>query len=314
MTSPKPLEELQLRQIYNDTLIELAEANPAVCLLEADLMLATGTHAFQRRFPERCFNVGVAEANMVSIGAGLSTTGKIPFCTTFTPFLARRAHDQITISVAYANRNVKLVGTEPGITATINGGTHMCFQDLGIMRVMPNMIVLSPTDAYELRAMLHFMAAHQGPVYMQLIRRVQPRVFGPDYVFELGKLKRLADGTAATIVSTGMTTTHAQQAVAQLRREGVSVDHFHAPCVKPLDSVDLIASARKTGLVITVESQNILGGLGSAVCEILSEHCPTRVRRLGVPDQFGEVASEEYLMRKHGFDAEAIVAAVRAGR
>lgn len=301
------LHEKQMRQVYAETLVELGERNPRICLLEADLMLASGTQAFLKRFPERFFNVGVAEANLIGIAAGLSTTGKIPFCTTFTPFITRRAYDQITISVAYAKRNVKIVGTDPGITATTNGGTHMCFQDLAIMRIMPQMMVLSPADAYELRAMVHFMADFQGPVYMQLIRGVQPKLFDQEYRFVAGRAVRLSEGRDVTIVSTGFTTPYACKAVAILNQKGISVDHLHCPTVKPFDDEALVASARRTGFVVSVENQNILGGLGSAVCETLSDRYPVPVKRLGIPDRFGEVASEEYLMEKHGFGVSDIV-------
>jgi transketolase len=301
------LHEKQMRQVYTETLMELGEANPQICLLEADLMLASGTQAFKKKFPERFFNVGVAEANMIGIAAGLSTAGKIPFCTTFTPFITRRAYDQITISVAYAKRNVKIVGTDPGITATTNGGTHMCFQDLGIMRIMPQMTVLSPADAYELRAMVKFMADFQGPVYMQLIRGVQPKIFGPDYQFVPGRAVIVSEGKDVTLVSTGFTTPYARQAVDILKQKGISVDHLHYPTVKPFDVETLVASAKKTGFVVTVENQNILGGLGSAACETLSDRYPVPVKRLGIPDRFGEVASEEYLMEKHCFSVSDIV-------
>jgi transketolase len=302
------LHEKQMRQVYSETLVELGRANPRICLLEADLMLASGTQAFMKEFPERFFNVGVAEANMIGIAAGLSTAGKIPFCTTFTSFITRRAYDQITISVAYAKRNVKIVGTDPGITATTNGGTHMCFQDLAIMRVMPGMTVLSPADACELRAMVRFMAEFQGPVYMQLIRGIQPKLFGPEYQFALGRAVILSEGQDVTLVSTGFTTPYGRKAVELLRAKGVSVEHLHYPTVKPFDTETLIASAKKTRFVVSVENQNILGGLGSAVCETLSDRYPVPVKRLGVPDRFGEVGSEEYLMEKHRFGISNIVA------
>jgi len=304
------LHEKQMRQVYSETLVELGRANPQICLLEADLMLASGTQAFMKEFPERFFNVGVAEANMIGIAAGLSTAGKIPFCTTFTSFITRRAYDQITISVAYAKRNVKIVGTDPGITATTNGGTHMCFQDLAIMRVMPQMIVLSPADACEVRAMVRFMAEFQGPVYMQLIRGIQPKLFGPEYQFALGRAVILSEGQDVTLVSTGLTTPYGRKAVELLSAKGVSVEHLHYPTVKPFDTETLIASAKKTRFVVSVENQNILGGLGSAVCETLSDRYPVPVKRLGVPDRFGEVGSEEYLMEKHRFGISNIVAAL----
>jgi len=171
------LHEKQMRQVYGETLVELAKENKNIVVLEADLMRSSGTSIFKENFPDRLIDIGVAEANMIGIAAGLSTLGKIPFCDTFTCFASRRVYDQVTISVAYANRNVKIVGTSPGITAGANGGTHMCFQDLVIMRAMPNMVVLSPSDAYELREVIKWMVNYEGPVYMQLIRSKRPAIF-----------------------------------------------------------------------------------------------------------------------------------------
>lgn len=301
------LHELEMRNVYARTLLELAAENPNVLVLEADLSKASGTNpAFAKERPEQFVNCGVAEADMMCIAAGLAVEGKIPFCASFTPFATRRVYDQVTISVAYANANVKIVGTAPGITAGPNGGTHMCFQDLAIMRAMPNMIVLSPCDCYELRECLRWMAKHEGPVYMQLIRMKQPKVFDKAYRFNLDKAVQLRSGTDVTLVSTGYMTPFALQAAEQLGAQGVSVDLLHYPSVKPFDAKSLIVSAKKTGGVVTVENQSIIGGLGGGVCEALAEAHPTPVKRLGVPDRFGEVATEGYLFNKHGFGLEHI--------
>jgi len=257
------LHEKELRIVYGETLVELGLADAGIVVLEADLMNASGSAVFKERFPERFFDVGVAEANMMGIAAGLACTGKTPFCATFTPFASRRAYDQITISIAYSQRNVKIIGTAPGITAGPNGGTHMCFQDLALMRVMPNMVVLSPADAYEVRAALHWMASHRGPVYMQLLRPPQPKLFGPDYEFAIGRALRLSAGQDVTLVSTGYMTRFAREAVSILRGRRISAEHLHYPTVKPLDAETLLQSARKTGFVVTVENQSIIGGLGS---------------------------------------------------
>lgn len=306
------LHHKEMRIVYGETLNELIEQNPNVMCLEADLSKASGTNpTVSSKHPRNFLNVGVAEANMIGIAAGLASEGKIPFCASFTCFATRRVYDQITISVAYANLNVKLVGTAPGITAGPNGGTHMCFQDLAIMRAMPNMIVLSPCDVYELCACLHWMAAHRGPIYMQLIRMKQPKVFDATYRFEIGKAVPLRHGNDVTLVSTGYMTPFALQAADELAKEGISVDLLHCPSVKPFDADALVASAKRTGGVVTVENQNIIGGLGGAVCEILSEQHPVPVKRLGVPDQFGEVATEAYLFEKHGFGLPHIKQACR---
>ncbi len=301
-----------MRAVYARTLIELANENPNIICMEADLSKASGTNpAFLNAHPDRFINVGVAEADMIGIGAGLAVEGKIPFCASFTPFATRRVYDQITISVAYANTNVKIVGTAPGITAGPNGGTHMCFQDLAIMRAMPNMIVLSPCDVYELRECLKWMAAHEGPMYMQLIRPKQPAVFDESYKFDPNKAVKIQDGKDVTLVSTGYMTPIAAKAAKELAAEGCSVEVLHYPSVKPFDAESLIESAKKTGKVVTVENQSIIGGLGGAVCEVLAENQPTPVKRLGIPDKFGEVATEGYLFDKHGFGLEHIKAACR---
>lgn len=294
------LHKKELRNVYSETLVELARNNTDICVCEADLMAATGTAIFKEKFPDRFFNFGVAEANMVAAAAGLSTTGKIPFCSTFTPFLARRAYDQITISVAYAKNNVKLVGTDPGITAGTNGGTHMCFQDLAIMRVMPNMVVLSPADAYELEAAVKWMAKYHGAVYMQLIRDRMPKIFDSSYSFKLGKAVKLTEGNDITIISTGYMTSIVKTIVEKIITQGVSTEHLHYPSIKPFDADSLITSCKKTDKVIVVENQNILGGLGGAVCECLSTTYPAKVVCMGIPDCFGEVGTYDYLLEKHG--------------
>ena len=304
--------ELEMRAVYGQTLAEMADENPRVVVLEADLSKASGTNpAFSRVHPERFINVGVAEANMIGISAGLAVEGKIPFCATFTPFASRRVYDQVTISVAYADANVKIVGTAPGITAGPNGGTHMCFQDLAIMRAMPNMQVFSPCDAYELRGCLQWMAAHEGPMYMQLIRSRQPAIFDESYEFDPRRAVRLTEGEGVTVVSTGYMTPFALTAARELAAEGVSVELLHYPSVKPFDEETLVASAAKTGRVVTIENQSIIGGLGGAVCEVLAQRRPTPVKRLGVPDRFGEVATEGYLFNKHGFGPEHLKQACR---
>ncbi len=306
------LHEKEMRAVYAETLNELIEANPNVMCLEADLSKASGTNpAVLSKHPSNFVNAGVAEANMIGIGAGLAADGKIPFCASFSCFASRRVYDQITLSVAYANLNVKIVGTAPGITQGPNGGTHMCLQDLAIMRAMPNMQVLSPCDVYELKGMMKYMAETYGGMYMQLVRPTVTPVFDESYEYQHGKAVKITEGTDVTLVSTGYMTAFAKQAAEELKTEGISVELLHYPSVKPFDEVALIESAGKTGGVVTVENQNIIGGLGGAVCETLSESCPTRVKRLGIPDQFGEVATEQYLFDKHGFGLEHIKAACR---
>jgi len=304
--------ELEMRAVYGETLNELIAANPNVMCLEADLSKASGTNPkVAAAYPANFVNVGVSEANMIGIAAGLAAEGKIPFCATFTCFAGRRVYDQVTISVAYANLNVKIVGTAPGITAGPNGGTHMCFQDLAIMRAMPNLHVYSPCDAYELRAVMRHMAACRQPTYMQLIRQRVGAIFDETCRFDPGRAVVLRPGAAVTLVSTGYMTHFALPVARDLAAAGIDVELLHYPSVKPFDVASLVRSAQKTGRVVSVENQSVIGGLGGAVCEVLAEHCPVPVRRLGVPDQFGEVASEPYLMEKHGFGPRHIAEACR---
>ena len=301
------LHEQEMRFVYGAVLNELMEKNPNVMCLEADLSKASGTNPLViTAHPDNFVNLGVAEANMIGVAAGLASEGKIPFCASFCSFATRRVYDQITLSVAYANLNVNIVGTGPGVTQGPNGGTHMCFQDLAIMRAMPNMQVFSPCDAYELRSVMHYMAENYGGMYLQLLRQTLPAIFDETYRFDPKKAYRLIEGDAVTVVSTGYMTHFALQAVRELQAEGLAAELLHCPSVKPFPAEDVIASAKKTGAVVTVENQNIIGGLGGAVCEVLSESCPTRVKRLGVPDQFGEIATEQYLFDKHCFGKEHI--------
>ena len=304
--------EMEMRAVYGQTLNDLMDQDRKVLCLEADLSKASGTNPrVAEAHPDNFVNVGVAEANMIGIAAGLAREGKVPFCASFSCFASRRVYDQVTISVAYANNNVKIVGTAPGITAGPNGGTHMCFQDLAVMRAMPNLHVYSPCDAHELRAVLLHMAGAKQPTYMQLIRSKVGQVFDEGHTFAPGKAALLREGKDVTIVSTGYMTHFTIKAAAALADDGVDVELLHCPSVKPFDADALVASAGKTRAVVTVETQNILGGLGGAVCEILSERLPTPVKRLGVPDRFGEVATEQYLFDKHGFGVRHIADACR---
>jgi transketolase len=307
------LHQQELRMVYTETLMELMRENPAIICMEADLGKATGTVPKLRdEFPGRFFNCGIAEANMIGVAAGLANDGMIPFCASFSGFATRRDYDQVTISVAYADNPVKIVGTAPGVTATYNGGTHMCFQDLAIMRAMPNMRVYSPCDAYELRSMLKHMAGTPKPIYLQLIRDKMPQIFDQGYQFDPYQARVLRSGGDLTLVSTGFTTHLAVRAAVELEQQGLMVEHVHYPSIKPFDETSLIESAQKTGAVVTVENQSVIGGLGSAVCETLAAHHPVPVKRLGVANRFGEVGSLEYLIDTMGIGSRHIAAACLA--
>jgi len=305
-------QDMEMRAVYAQTLDDLMEADPNVLCLEADLSKASGTNpAIRDGRPDNYVNCGVSEAHMIGLAAGLANEGKIPFCATFSCFASRRVYDQIYISAAYANNNVKIVGTAPGITQGPNGGTHMEFGDLALMRAMPNLHVYSPVDPLELRAVMRHMATHSQPTYMQLVRpKVRP-VHTSAVDFDPERALRLHAGEDVTLVSTGYMTRFALDVAQALAGEGVGVDLLHYPSVKPFDAETLTASAARTGAVVTVENGNIIGGLGGAVCETLCETRPVPVKRLGVPDRFGEVATEAYLFRRHGFGPEEIAAACR---
>jgi transketolase len=309
------LHDNEMRAVYADTLIELMDSNPDIICLEADLGKASGTFPKVRdKFPDRFIDVGVAEANMVSISAGLANEGKIPFCASFTCFASRRAYDQVTISAAYANNSIKVVGTSPGVTATMNGGTHMCFQDLAIMRAMPNMQVYSPADAYELKAVMRYMAANRHPMYLQLIREKMAQIFDETVTFDPMKAQTVQAGTDVTLVSTGFATQMAFKALELCRSAGVSVELLHYPSVKPFDAAALVASAKKTGTVVTAENQSVIGGLGGAVCEILAEQFPVKVKRLGAMDRFGEVGTLSYLCELMNISPKQIAEACAAAK
>jgi transketolase len=304
--------DLELRVVYGETLNELIAKDPSIICLDADLSSSIGTSpSVAQKHPKNFFNFGIAEANMICAAAGLAMENKRPFCTSFSCFASRMVYNQICVSVAYANANVKIIGASPGITIGPSGGTHMCFEDLAIMRAMPNMHVYSPCDAYELRAVLKHMATSHQPTYMQLLRQKLGKIFDQNHVFVPGKAVILRSGEDVTLVSTGYMTHFALKVVRQLEQEGVDVELIHCPSIKPFDEQTLINSARRTHAVVTIEQQNIIGGLGGAVCEILSEKCPTMVKRLGIPDRFGEVATEGYLFNKHGFGQTHIAEACR---
>ena len=301
-----------MRAVYAQTLIELAEKDERIVLLEADLMRASGTGVFKGRFPERTFNMGVAEANMVGVAAGLSAGGKIPFATTFGCFAARRTYDQFFVSANYAQLNVKLTGTDPGISAAFNGGTHMPFEDYGIMRNVPKLVVFEPCDPVSLKKLLHQSAYHQGCTYMRLYRKPLNSIYSEDETFELGKGKVLNDGTDATIIATGaLMVQEALKAAETLKSDGISAAVIDMHTVKPIDAELIIKYAKKTGLIITFENHQIINGLGSAVAETLAENCPCRLKRIGVEDEFGEVGTQEFLQERFKLTAGNIVEVVK---
>ena len=303
------LESQEMRKVYCDTMIALAKEDPRIVDVEADLTGAHGMKPFKAAYPDRSFNVGIAEANMVGVAAGLSACGKIPFVHSFATFASRRCFDQIAISVCYAGLNVKIVGSDPGVGAELNGGTHMALEDMGIMRTLPGMTVFEPTDSVQLRKALPAIVEHEGPVYIRLFRRQAENVFDDDYEFDLGKADLLRDGSDVTLIASGVCVANALQAAETLAQEGARVLNIHT--IKPIDADAVIKAASETGALVTAENHNVIGGLGSAVAEVLAEQRPTPLERVGVKDHFGQVGKAPYLMGVFGITAADIAKAAR---
>lgn len=297
---------MEMRAVYASCLAELMEADRHVCVLDADLAKASGTRSLYERFPKQMFDCGVAEQNMASIAAGLSSYGFKPWIESFTPFATRRICDQIAISISYAKRNVKIVGTDPGIAAELNGGTHMSMEDIGVVRSIPGVVIFEPVDAVQLRAAMPVLNAYEGPVYVRLFRKELPDVFPADYAFDLFKADTLREGKDLSLFVSGFLTKDALEAAERLAQEGIDVEVVNIHTIKPIDRETVVASARKTGAVLTVENHNVVGGLHSAVLEALAqEKIPACA--VGVRDRFGEVGKLPYLREAMGLTVENIV-------
>ncbi len=299
------------RDAYGQTLAELGEENGSIVVLEADLSGSTKTSVFAKKFPERFFNMGIAEANMVGTAAGLAAAGKIPFVSTFAIFAVGRAWEQVRQSVAYPKANVKIVATHGGVTVGEDGGSHQSVEDIAIMRAVPNMTVIVPADGPETAKAIRAAAAYKGPVYVRLGRNKVPTVTAADAPFEIGKGVQLADGTDLTFVTTGLMTAQALAAAETLKAEGVSARVVHLATVKPLDGDILLKAARETGALVTAEEHSIVGGLGGAVAEFLAENCPVPLKRVGVNDRFGTSGKAEELLKYFGLMPADLVEAAR---
>ena len=297
----------EMRAVYAETLMELAARDRGIMVVEADLMRASGTMAFRDAYPDRAIDVGVAEANLVGVAAGLAAEGKVPFAATFGCFASRRAFDQFFVSCAYAKLPVKLVGTDPGISAAYNGGTHMPFEDIGIMRTVPNLDIVEPSDPVSLKALVGALAASGKPGYLRLHRKAIEPLYGADETFTLGKGKLLRKGGDVLIVALGAILVPAAMAAAKaLEAEGIHASVIDALSAKPIDAELILAWARKTGAVVTAENHQLSGGFGSAVAELLAETGIARLARVGVEESFGEVGTQDYLAKRFGLTAEAI--------
>lgn len=282
-------------------------------VLDADLGISTTTVRFKTEFPDRFIQVGIAEQNMMGIAAGLALTGWIPVATTFACFASKRACEQVSISIAYPYLNVKIIGTYAGVSAGKTGATHQALEDIAIMRSIPNMVVVEICDETELRSALHALLKYDGPVYLRVCRENFGDVYSKDPLFKIGKADVLESGDDATIIAAGSTVIPALQARKLLKREGINVGVINSPCIKPLDERTIIEAAKRSKMIVVVENHNIIGGLGSAIAELLSEQTPIIVKRLGIGDVFGVSGSMEELFKLHGINSESIAFAVKEG-
>ena len=304
-------EKIATREAYGKALAELGESYDFV-VLDADLSAATKTGVFKKRFPERFFNCGIAEGNMVSVAAGLAAAGKIPFVSSFAMFAAGRAFEQVRNSVGYPHLNVKIGATHAGITVGEDGATHQCNEDIALMRTIPGMTVINPADAVEARAAVEAAIKHVGPVYMRFGRYAVPVINDtPDYKFEIGKGVTMTDGSDVTIVATGLMVSMALEAAETLKAEGINARVINIHTIKPLDTELILKAAKETGVIVTAEEHSIIGGLGSAVADAVCEGCPVPVLRLGVNDTFGRSGTVPALLEMYGLTPANIVAKVK---
>lgn len=297
------------RDAYGKALVELGGINDKIVVLDADLAAATKTGMFKKAYPDRFFDSGIAESNMMGVAAGLATTGYTVFASTFAMFAAGRAYEQVRNSIAYPHLNVKIGATHAGISVGEDGASHQCCEDIALMRVIPGMVIINPADDIEARAAVFAAAEYEGPVYMRFGRLAVPRIFDESYKFELGKAVTLREGSDVTIIATGLMVNEAIEAAKALADEGISAEVINIHTIKPLDKEAIIRSAAKTGAVVTAEEHSIIGGLGGAVAEALCENGkPVPVVRLGVNDVFGRSGPAVELLHIYGLDAQNIVA------
>lgn len=300
-----------IRDVFGKTLVELGRQNPRIVVLDGDLATSTKVTFFRDAFPDRFVQVGIAEQNMVGVAAGLASVGKIPVVSSFAVFLSKRALDQVSISVAHAGANVKLIGAYTGILTGHTGATHQAVQDTAIMRATPGMVVVDPADEDECRSCLEAITAYEGPVYFRLTRDAWPDVTPPGYRFQLGKACLVREGGDVTIVAGGPLVSQAVEAATELARDGIEARILNMSSIKPIDRDAIVRAARETGAIVTAENHSIYGGLGSAVAEVVAEECPVPVRRVGVRDVLAESGHNADLLRKYRMDAPTIATEVR---
>lgn len=305
------MKETNVQKVYSDTLLELGEKNENIVVLDADLSKACATVEFSQKFPERHFQCSVAEQNMTSVAAGLALSGKIPFINSFGVFLSERAGDQIRVSVCFNKTNVKIVGHRAGLTNAYNGATHISIEDIAHLRALPNMVIVIPGDTMEIKQVIKWAANYVGPVYISLAHSPLNPIFNKNYKFEPGKAVRLLEGEDITIISTGVMTYYAIKASIKLNKEDIRARIIHMPTIKPIDKEVIIRAAKETAGIVTVENHSIYGGLGSAVAEVICEHQPVKMKRLGILDKFGETASFKWQLNHFGLSVKHIIKAVK---
>ena len=305
-------EKKATRQSYGEELANLGEKNNKVVVLDADLSAATKTSIFAKKFPDRFFDIGIAEQDMMGTAAGISTFGKIPYVSTFAVFSAGRAYDQIRNSICYPKLNVKICATHSGVTVGEDGATHQCNEDIALMRTIPGMVVINPSDDIEAKAAVRAAIEHDGPVYLRFGRLAVPVINDrPDYKFELGKGVLLKDGTDVTLVASGLTVNSAIEAAEMLEKDGIHARVINIHTIKPLDEEIIIQAAKETGKIVTIEEHSIIGGLGSAVCDCLCENYPAKVLKIGINDVFGESGPALELLHAYKLDGEGVYGTVK---
>ena len=306
------VKKIATRQSYGEALVELGKEHDNLYVFDADLAAATQTGKFKAAFPDRHIDCGIAEANMAGIAAGLSTTGKIPFISTFAMFAAGRAFEVVRNSIGYPHMNVKIGATHAGISVGEDGATHQCNEDIALMRTIPGMVIINPADDIEAKAAVNASYEYVGPVYMRFGRFATPIINdNPNYKFEIGKGIKLRDGSDVAIIATGLTVSSSLEASEMLKNDGINATVINIHTIKPLDEDIVVDAAKKCGKVVTVEEHSVIGGLGGAVCETLSEKCPTKVLRIGMHDVFGESGTATSLLEKYKLDGKGIYEQVK---
>ena len=306
------VKKIATRESYGNALVELGAEHDNLIVLDADLAAATKTGVFKKAYPDRHIDCGIAECNMMGIAAGLSTTGIVPFASTFAMFAAGRAFEQVRDSIGYPHLNVKIGATHAGISVGEDGATHQCNEDIALMRTIPGMVILNPADDVEAKACVKAAYEYNGPVYLRFGRLAVPVINDrPDYKFELGKGVVLREGKDVTIVATGLCVSSALEAAEKLAADGIDAKIINIHTIKPLDEELIVAAAKETGKVVTVEEHSVIGGLGSAVCDALAEKCPVPVKKIGVQDVFGESGPAAALLAKYKLDGEGVYEQVK---